>query len=111
MFPSAPGVSFGDPHLINLDLVQYNFNGFGEYVVACGATDMDDNVARDLCNPNIAPDARTTSVHYRFGPFEESETGATVNKGISIQDPTFHEGTKRLIIVPNVRKRMLVYID
>ena len=29
----TPGASFGDPHIITFDNVEYTFNGFGEYTV------------------------------------------------------------------------------
>jgi len=112
--PTTAAVSFGDPHLVTFDRVNYNLNGFGEYVAVCGGpATLDEDAVRMLCSTSrrrLQEDDERTSIHFRFRPFLlGNDQMATINAGIAIQDPSFNEGTKRLTIILSSSERLIAY--
>jgi len=103
--------TFGDPHLESFDHVNFDFNGFGEYVAFCGELNGDVKSSIDKCQPNsdkVFDRDDTISVHFRFARLEESHLG-TVTVGVAIEDKTFRKGEQALTVVTHPKERLVVY--
>jgi len=101
-------VAFGDPHLTTFNDVNYNFQGTGEYIAACSHPDGSTREStRDLCLEN--DDNRRTAIHLRFRRVLDGQGSNT--EAVAIQDPSFAEGTKRLLITRSATDVLRVHID
>lgn len=110
--PYLPRFTFGDPHLQSFDKINFDFNGFGEYVAFCGkinGASVSNNIKN--CQPSsqeVLKRRDTISVHFRFTKLDDSHNG-TVTVGVAIEDPSFRKGTQALAIVTHPTKRLEVY--
>ena len=102
--------TFGDPYLDSFDHVNFDFNGYGEYVAFCGELNGDVKSSIDKCQPNsdkVFYRGDTISVHFRFACLEESHLG-TVTVGVAIKDKSFRKGMQALTVITHPTERLVV---
>ena len=111
--PELSSYSFGDPHLESFDHINFDFNGYGEYIAFCGKFSETNNVPFNLenCKPNtekVFKRRGTTSVHFRFTKLSPNHNG-TATVEVAIEDSTFLKGKQSLSVVTSKYNRLDVY--
>ena len=108
--PGLTAFIFGDSHIKTFDNVDFDFNGYGEYIAFCGkSTDTSFNL--ENCRPDsdtVLQRQGTTSVHFRLAQLEETHDG-TVIVGVSVEDISFRRGLRPITVVTSINNRLDVY--
>jgi len=110
--PPSGALTWGDPHFRSIDRLEFDFNGYGEFVAFCGLFDANLSTILNRCRPwkkRFLNSRETVSVHYRMKILSSSQAGGTVIVGVGIEHPNFRGGQFGLVVETHPSRRLDIY--